>query len=46
MANSLQGPTRPSYAWNGFFQPMDNPPTVNTVKAGSAVPVKFRAPPV
>jgi hypothetical protein len=30
-----------NYAWNGFFQPVDNPPTVNTVKAGSAVPVKF-----
>jgi hypothetical protein len=30
-----------NYAWTGFFQPVDNPPTVNTVKAGSAVPVKF-----
>ena len=30
-----------TYAWNGFFQPVDNPPTVNTVKAGSAIPVKF-----
>jgi hypothetical protein len=29
------------YAFTGFFQPVDNPPTRNTVKAGSAVPVKF-----
>jgi hypothetical protein len=30
-----------SYAFNGFYRPVDNLPTVNTVKAGSAVPVKF-----
>lgn len=29
------------YDFSGFFQPVDNPPVVNTVKAGSAVPVKF-----
>ncbi|QSX77819.1 HYR domain-containing protein [Agrilutibacter solisilvae] len=29
-----------SYAFNGFFQPVDNV-AVNTVKAGSAIPVKF-----
>jgi hypothetical protein len=29
------------YNWNGFFRPVDNPPVVNAVKAGSAVPVKF-----
>ena len=29
------------YGW-GFFPPVDNLPTVNTVKAGSAIPVKFR----
>jgi hypothetical protein len=29
------------YRWAGFFQPVDNLPTQNTVKAGSAVPVKF-----
>jgi hypothetical protein len=29
------------YPWNGFFRPIDNLPTVNSVKAGSAVPVKF-----
>ncbi|HEY9088210.1 MAG TPA: ExeM/NucH family extracellular endonuclease [Anaerolineaceae bacterium] len=30
-----------SFDWNGFFQPVDNLPTVNVVKAGSAVPIKF-----
>lgn len=29
------------YAWSGFFQPVNNLPTVNTAKAGSAIPVKF-----
>ncbi len=29
------------YAWAGFFQPVDNLPTVNTVNAGAAIPVKF-----
>jgi hypothetical protein len=29
-----------SYTFNGFFQPIDNN-VVNTVKAGSAIPVKF-----
>jgi Glycine rich protein len=29
------------YAWAGFFQPIDNLPTLNSVKAGSGVPVKF-----
>jgi hypothetical protein len=30
-----------AYPWSGFFQPIDNLPTVNTVKAGQAIPVKF-----
>ena len=30
-----------AYAFGGFFQPVDNPPTLNGAKAGSAVPVKF-----
>jgi HYR domain len=31
-----------NYNWGtGFFQPVDNPDTCNTVKAGSAIPVKF-----
>jgi uncharacterized protein len=29
------------YNFAGFFQPVDNPPTVNTVYAGRAIPVKF-----
>jgi hypothetical protein len=29
------------YPFTGFFQPVGNPPTVNAVKAGAAVPVKF-----
>ena len=29
------------YDFTGFAQPVDNPPTVNTVRAGSAVPLKF-----
>jgi predicted extracellular nuclease len=29
------------YNFNGFFQPVDNSPTLNSVKAGQAVPVKF-----
>jgi hypothetical protein len=29
------------YNFTGFFQPVDNLPTLNSVKAGSAVPVKF-----
>jgi dipeptidyl aminopeptidase/acylaminoacyl peptidase len=29
------------YSFEGFFSPVDNPPVVNRVKAGSAIPVKF-----
>jgi len=29
------------YPFAGFFQPIDNPPVLNSVKAGSVVPVKF-----
>jgi hypothetical protein len=29
------------YNFSGFFQPVDNPPVVNTATAGSAIPVKF-----
>jgi hypothetical protein len=29
------------YSFNGFFQPVDNPPALNVSKAGSAIPVKF-----
>jgi hypothetical protein len=31
-----------SYVFQGFFPPVDNPPLINTTKAGSAVPVKWR----
>ena len=30
-----------SYVFSGFFPPVGNRPTVNTVKAGSAIPVVF-----
>jgi hypothetical protein len=29
------------YNFTGFFPPVDNTPTLNLVKAGSAIPVKF-----
>jgi len=40
--NSMSVPsTNVVYAFNGFFQPVDNLPSVNVAKAGSAIPVKF-----
>jgi hypothetical protein len=30
------------YNWDGFFRPVENDGVVNQVKAGSAIPVKFR----
>lgn len=33
--------TKESFPFTGFLQPVDNLPTLNTVKAGSAIPVKF-----
>lgn len=30
-----------SFKFSGFFRPIDNVPVVNTVRAGSAIPVKF-----
>jgi hypothetical protein len=29
------------YQFTGFYAPVDNPPVVNVVKAGSSIPVKF-----
>jgi len=29
------------FNWTGFFPPVDNPPVLNGLKAGSAVPIKF-----
>jgi hypothetical protein len=50
-AGNLEGvPTAPDattrvlaepFPFNGFFPPVDNPPTLNAVKAGQAIPVKF-----
>ena len=34
-------PPPPGYVFQGFFAPVDNPPTMNRMKAGGAVPVKF-----
>lgn len=31
----------PAYAFNGFYSPVDNLPTLNSVNAGRAIPVKF-----
>ena len=31
----------PAYSFSGFFQPVDNLPVLNSVKAGQAIPVKF-----
>ena len=30
-----------AYSFSGFFPPVDNPPTLNIAKAGTAIPVKF-----
>lgn len=30
-----------NYTFSGFFRPVDNPPTLNVVKVGSAVPLKL-----
>jgi len=33
--------TGATFPFDGFFSPVDNPPAVNSMKAGAAVPVKF-----
>lgn len=30
-----------TYIWNGFFQPVDNLPTINKAKAGQGIPFKW-----
>jgi hypothetical protein len=30
-----------AYSFSGFFSPVDKPPVVNSVKAGSAIPIRF-----
>jgi Fn3 domain-containing protein len=39
--NSASATYTVDYKWTGFFQPIDNDPICNSVKAGSAIPVKF-----
>lgn len=34
-------PAAPSYSFGGFLQPLEALPTLNSLKAGAAVPVKF-----
>ena len=33
-----------SFGWNGFFAPVDNNGTVNVIKAGQSVPLKWNIP--
>ena len=33
-----------SFGWNGFFAPVDNNGTVNVIKAGQSVPLKWNVP--
>lgn len=37
----LNGSQTPAYDFGGFYSPVDNLPTFNKAKAGSAIPVKF-----
>ena len=40
---SGKGPVTISYyIFSGFFSPVDNPPVVNTAKAGQTIPIKWR----
>jgi hypothetical protein len=41
-SSSCQAVVTVLYNFSGFFPPVDNPPTLNLVNAGSAMPVKFR----
>ena len=34
-------PAPPTFPFDGFFPPVDNPPVFNVAKAGRAIPVKF-----
>ncbi len=38
---TVVNPVPGTYSFTGFFQPVENLPVVNTMKAGAAVPIKF-----
>jgi hypothetical protein len=40
-ADLVLPPVGPTYSFGGFVQPVDARPTLNSLKAGAAVPVKF-----
>jgi Big-like domain-containing protein/peptidase C25-like protein len=40
-SDPVTGSYRVVYAFRGFFQPVDNLPVLNSVKAGNGVPVRF-----
>jgi hypothetical protein len=40
-ADLVLPPVEPQYSFGGFLQPVDPIPTLNAVKAGAAIPVKF-----
>jgi Tol biopolymer transport system component len=40
-ANYTVQPVQTGFSFTGFFQPVDNLPTVNVTSAGSAIPLKF-----
>jgi hypothetical protein len=40
-ASTFTLPSSPSYTFTGFFSPVNNLPTVNSVTAGRAIPIKF-----
>jgi hypothetical protein len=41
VGRACPGTEDPTYAFEGFFAPVDNPPVLNQMAAGRAVPVKF-----
>lgn len=41
---SLFGIFEPSYSFTGFLPPVENPPVMNTAKAGQTIPVKWQLP--
>ncbi|MGI8875646.1 MAG: PxKF domain-containing protein [Egibacteraceae bacterium] len=42
VADAMNEPQAPeAYSFEGFFRPVDNPPTMNVVNAGRGVPIKF-----